>query len=355
MKVTTITSARTGSATVHMGEDMGWGSRPFCPALQTGARQVDPHAEGTVNCRPCIKEANARYLDVEHLIQISSRVRNLIKAVREHAVANYDTGAWDIIVEAFSDSELAGTVGKCRTAAGAIAGRRNREAARPAGPPRQVDGDQAKQSRPQPRARHRGRRSVVSYRCYPRQAVVATRLAEAGRQRGTTGRARRVHHPGWRAPAQPVAEPLQPRRSRRRAQRARNLLDRRVPPPELHPVLTRTTPGATAPGASPPDRRPPMRTFSLSLIEEALDGTDTTRNDYFGRGMYGDACAAIVVQSFADAAMFAFDLGELTAWCEDATDEEAQEAVAAEDLIRAIRFDNMGHDIVAYFPGWTFA
>lgn len=121
MKVTTIKSARTGTATVHMGEDMGWGSRPFCPALQTGARQVNPHAEGTVNCRPCIKEANARYLDVEHLIQISSRVRNLIKAVREHAVANYDTGAWDIIVEAFSDSELAGTVGKCRTAAGAIA------------------------------------------------------------------------------------------------------------------------------------------------------------------------------------------------------------------------------------------
>lgn len=121
MKVTTIKSARAGASTVHLGEDIGWGSRPFCPALRTGRREVDPHATGTVNCRPCIKEANARYLDVEHLIQISTRVRNLIKAVREHAVANYNTGAWDIIVEAYSDSELAETVGKCRTAAGAIA------------------------------------------------------------------------------------------------------------------------------------------------------------------------------------------------------------------------------------------
>lgn len=121
MKVTTIKSARRGATTVHMGEDIGWGSRPFCPALATGRREVDPHAEGTANCRPCIREANARYLDVDHLIQISSRVRNLIKAVREHAVANYNTGAWDIIVEAYSDPELAETIKTCRTTAGAIA------------------------------------------------------------------------------------------------------------------------------------------------------------------------------------------------------------------------------------------
>lgn len=120
MKVTTIKSARVGSTTVHLGEDIGWGSRPFCPALRTGRREVDPHAEGTANCRPCIREANRRYLDVDHLIQISSRVRNLIKAVREYAVANYNTGAWDIIVEAYTDPELAETVKTCRTAAGAI-------------------------------------------------------------------------------------------------------------------------------------------------------------------------------------------------------------------------------------------
>ena len=121
MKVTTIKSARPNASTVHLGEDIGWGSRPFCPALATGRREVDPHAEGTANCRPCIREANARYLDVDHLIQISSRVRNLIKAVREHAIANYNVGAWDIIVEAYTDPELAETVKTCRTAAGAIA------------------------------------------------------------------------------------------------------------------------------------------------------------------------------------------------------------------------------------------
>lgn len=119
MKVTAIKSARRGATVVHMGENIGWSSRPFCPALATGKREF-PQEDGIVNCRPCIREANKRYLDVDHLIQISSRVRNLIKAVREHAVANYNTGAWDIIVEAYSDPELAETVKSCRTPAGAV-------------------------------------------------------------------------------------------------------------------------------------------------------------------------------------------------------------------------------------------
>jgi hypothetical protein len=91
--------------------------------MQTGRRQIDGSecAHGTVNCRGCIREANSRFLDFEPWVQISTRVRNLIKAVREHALANYNTGAWDIIVEAYSDSELAETVMKCRTAAGAVA------------------------------------------------------------------------------------------------------------------------------------------------------------------------------------------------------------------------------------------
>lgn len=119
MKVTAIKSARRGATVVHMGENIGWSSRPFCPALATGKREF-PQEDGIVNCRPCIREANKRYLDVDHLIQIGSRVRNLIKAVREHAIANYNVGAWDIIVEAYTDPELAETVKTCRTAAGAI-------------------------------------------------------------------------------------------------------------------------------------------------------------------------------------------------------------------------------------------
>ena len=119
MKITAIKSARKGATVVHLGENIGWSSRPFCPALATGRREF-PQGDGIVNCRPCIREANKRYLDVDHLIQISTRVRNLIKAVREHAVANYNTGAWDIIVEAYTDPELAETVKTCRTAAGAI-------------------------------------------------------------------------------------------------------------------------------------------------------------------------------------------------------------------------------------------
>lgn len=124
MKLTTIKAARQGAATVHLGELVDWMSLPFCGALPLGrARRCDGTevAHGTVNCRGCIVEANKRYLDIEQWVQISPRVRDLIAAVRAHAVANYDTGAWDIIVEAFSNSELAEVVRGCRTEKGAIA------------------------------------------------------------------------------------------------------------------------------------------------------------------------------------------------------------------------------------------
>lgn len=122
MKLTTIKSARESATLVHLGQNTGWSARPFCGALKTGRRSCDAtkYAHGTVNCRGCIAEANKLYLDFEVWVHISDRVRNLIAAVRAHAEANYNTGAWDIIVEAYADSELAQVVGKCRTAAGAV-------------------------------------------------------------------------------------------------------------------------------------------------------------------------------------------------------------------------------------------
>lgn len=116
--LTIVRSARKGAATDHLAFNTGWSSVPLCGAMKTGKR-VFPG--GDSNCTPCIAEANRQYLDIEGLVRISPRVRDLIAAVRAHAIEHYDTGAWDIIVEAYSDSELAGTVGKCRTAAGAIA------------------------------------------------------------------------------------------------------------------------------------------------------------------------------------------------------------------------------------------
>lgn len=124
MKLTTIKSTRRGTKVVHLGENTGWSSLPFCGTLGPGrARQCDgtEAAHGTVNCRGCIVEADKRYLDVEQWIEISDRVQELIAGVRAHAVMNYHTGAWDVIVEAYSNSELAELVKTCRTEAGAIA------------------------------------------------------------------------------------------------------------------------------------------------------------------------------------------------------------------------------------------
>lgn len=122
MKLTTIKSGRHNATTIHLGELTGWSSLPFCGAMRTGARTCDAteSAHGTVNCRGCINEANRRWLDIEHWMHVGPRLRHLIDAVRAHAVANYDTGAWDVVVEAYSDSELAAVVGRCQTAAGAV-------------------------------------------------------------------------------------------------------------------------------------------------------------------------------------------------------------------------------------------
>jgi hypothetical protein len=47
--------------------------------------------------------------------------QRLVKAVKDHAMQNYDKDGWDIVVEAFTDRELAAGIGKARTERGAIA------------------------------------------------------------------------------------------------------------------------------------------------------------------------------------------------------------------------------------------
>jgi carbamoylphosphate synthase large subunit len=44
----------------------------------------------------------------------------LVKAVKAHAVANYETGGWDYLVECYSDTEVAELIGGARTVKGAI-------------------------------------------------------------------------------------------------------------------------------------------------------------------------------------------------------------------------------------------
>lgn len=45
----------------------------------------------------------------------------LVAAVKAHARANYAKGGWDIVVEAYEDSELAEEIGEAATVAEAIA------------------------------------------------------------------------------------------------------------------------------------------------------------------------------------------------------------------------------------------
>jgi hypothetical protein len=117
-EVVTVKSARAGASTVHLAINVGWSSPPLCGAMKTGKREF---TNETANCTPCVKMARSRFLDVDGLVRISSRVWNLINAVKAHAMANYDNAGWDIVIEAYSDSELAELVQSCRTAKGAIA------------------------------------------------------------------------------------------------------------------------------------------------------------------------------------------------------------------------------------------
>lgn len=45
----------------------------------------------------------------------------LVQAVRDHALEHYEDGGWDVIIECYSDEEIAEEIGKARTPKGAIA------------------------------------------------------------------------------------------------------------------------------------------------------------------------------------------------------------------------------------------
>lgn len=44
----------------------------------------------------------------------------LIEAVKSHALAHYTDGGWDVVVECYSDDEVAEVIGKATTVAGAL-------------------------------------------------------------------------------------------------------------------------------------------------------------------------------------------------------------------------------------------
>ena len=51
---------------------------------------------------------------------ITDAQREMIKAVRSHAMKNYERGSWSYVVEAYDDDYLLELIGKAKTCAGAI-------------------------------------------------------------------------------------------------------------------------------------------------------------------------------------------------------------------------------------------
>jgi hypothetical protein len=50
---------------------------------------------------------------------MTEQMKKLVAAVKAHANANYEKG-WDVVVECYTDEELAKEIGKATTEAGAI-------------------------------------------------------------------------------------------------------------------------------------------------------------------------------------------------------------------------------------------
>jgi len=47
-------------------------------------------------------------------------MKEMVEAVKAHAVDHYEEDGWDYLVECYSDAEVEEMLGKCRTVAGAI-------------------------------------------------------------------------------------------------------------------------------------------------------------------------------------------------------------------------------------------
>lgn len=48
-------------------------------------------------------------------------MNTLIEAVKNHAYANYSKNGWDVVIECWSEEDIAKAIGKARTSKGAIA------------------------------------------------------------------------------------------------------------------------------------------------------------------------------------------------------------------------------------------
>ena len=69
---------------------------------------------------PSVGQYEYIYSHAVELSDISPLMASLIDAVKAHAIENYESDGWDIVVECYSDEDLFTIIGNARTIAGAI-------------------------------------------------------------------------------------------------------------------------------------------------------------------------------------------------------------------------------------------
>ncbi len=56
----------------------------------------------------------------EHSASTATTAIELVAAVKRHALDHYEEDGWDIVIECWSDNEIAEAIGTARTEAGAV-------------------------------------------------------------------------------------------------------------------------------------------------------------------------------------------------------------------------------------------
>lgn len=104
-----------------------------------------------------------------------------------------------------------------------------------------------------------------------------------------------------------------------------------------------------------------MKYIKTAVIQEALDLAELDARiykNYSGRAMYGANCDGIVFKNHGAAFLFFLALGqvashELAELPMDADEfDDLEDAVI--ELTHTARTDNLGNDLIVYFPGYEF-
>jgi hypothetical protein len=97
------------------------------------------------------------------------------------------------------------------------------------------------------------------------------------------------------------------------------------------------------------------KTIDREVIECALNDAGLDWSDlgdtYSGRGMYGERCLSFIVEG----KRVQRDLCRFFIWLTNNLLEDGDDMDAATDLADAVSTDDLGLDMIVYFPGWTLA